>query len=239
KEKNITQLFDEQVEKHGEKIAAELGGLTISYNELHRRSLHLAHRLKNEGVRRGDLLGICVDRDLHMLTAMLAILRCGAAYVPFDPNYPADRLSFMLEDTKVKWMLTQQRLRDQLPAHNAKPIMLDQVPEGAAPTVKTEAGPEDLAYIMYTSGSTGKPKGVMIPQRGIVRLVKDQNYVKFGPDLVIPQLSNISFDASTFEIWGALLNGGRLVLLPQQKPTLLEITTTIERSGVNTMFITT
>jgi amino acid adenylation domain-containing protein len=237
--KNIGQLFEEQVAQHGEKVAAELGGRTISYNELHRRSLHLAHRLRSEGVKEGDLVGLCVDRDLHMLTAMLAIVHCGAAFVPFDPNYPSERLAFMLNDTRVKLMLTQQRLRDALPRHDARSLMLDQVPEGPAPVVEPAGGPESMAYIMYTSGSTGKPKGVVIPQRGIVRLVKEQNYVKFGPDVVIPQLSNISFDASTFEIWGALLNGGRLVLLPQQKPTLLEITTTIERCGVNTMFITT
>ena len=237
--KDIGQLWDEQVKLHGEKVAAELGGRTISYNELHRRTLHLANRLRAEGVKEGDLVGLCVDRNFHMLTAMLAILRCGAAFVPFDMNYPAERLEFMLKDTRVKLMLTEQRLRDALPRHEAKILLLDQVPEGMAPGIDPIGGPESMAYIMYTSGSTGKPKGVVIPQRGIVRLVKEQNYVKFGPDVVIPQLSNISFDASTFEIWGALLNGGRLVLLPQQKPTLLEITTTIERSGVNTMFITT
>ena len=239
KEKSIAQLFDEQAALHGGNIAAELGGHTITYAELQRRSMHLANTLIQQGVRPGDLVGLCVERDLQMLTAMLAVLRCGAAYVPFDPQYPAERLSFMLKDTRVKLMLTQQRLRDQLPKNDARPIFLDQVPEGVAPAVAAQGGPESLAYIMYTSGSTGIPKGVMIPQRGIVRLVKEQNYVRFDADVVIPQLSNISFDASTFEIWGALLNGGRLVLLPQQKPTLLEITNTIERCGVNTMFITT
>jgi amino acid adenylation domain-containing protein len=239
RDRSIAELFDEQVDLHGNKVAAELAGRTISYTELQRRSLHLAHQLVDAGVRPGDLVGLCVDRGFHMLTAMLAIVRCGAAYVPFDPTYPADRLRFMLEDTQVKLMLTQTALRDQLPAHEARVLLLDQVPEGPALPMPARGGPESMVYIMYTSGSTGKPKGVVVPQRGIVRLVKQQNYVQFGPDLVVPQLSNISFDASTFEIWGALLNGGRLVLLPQQKPTLLEITTTIERSGVNTMFITT
>ncbi len=236
--KSIARLWDEIVVKYGSNIALELVDKRLSYRDLDQRVHTLTAQLLAAGVKPGEPIGLCVERGFEMITAMLAILRCGACFVPFDPSYPAERLRFMFDDTDVKLLLTQRTLKDALPPHQANVIVLDaDVPQHASPT-PAFGSPEDAAYIMYTSGSTGRPKGVVVPQRAIVRLVRAQDFLPFGPDLTFLQLSNISFDASTLEIWGALLNGGRLVLQPQQKPTLLEITETIREKGVTTVWFT-
>src|SRR5579862_1361990 len=145
---------------------------------------------------------------------MLAVVKAGGAYVPVDPDYPAERLDYMLRDTRSPVLLTQQRLLPRLPKV-ATPICLDGDWELIARESKENPGisgsPEQLAYVMYTSGSTGKPKGVAVPHRAVNRLVLNTNYIRLGPADRIAQVSNISFDAATFEIWGALLNGGTLV----------------------------
>ena len=210
----------------------------LSYEQLHARVLSLAGVLQAAGVKPGDPVGLCTDRSPDMVAAMLAILRCGAAFVPFDPGYPAERLEFMFRDTDVKVLVTQGHLLDDLPKHSAKTLLLEEITD-AAPSVKPPMGkPDSPAYIMYTSGSTGEPKGVVVPHRAVTRLVRDQNYLPFGPDLTFLQLSNISFDASTLELWGALLNGAKLVLQPQQKPTLQEIISTIRQQKVTTVWFT-
>ncbi|MBL7964595.1 MAG: amino acid adenylation domain-containing protein [Flavobacteriales bacterium] len=238
-DKSISQVFDAIVAAHPGKVALELGDLRLTYAQLHQRVLHLASALKVAGVGPGQFVGVCCERDFSMVAAQLAILRVGAAFVPLDQSYPSERLAFMIEDTGLQVILSTPELAVSLPAHNARLIKLDGTsPSGEVADVAPKDSPEAAAYVMYTSGSTGKPKGVVVPQRAIVRLVRDQNYAPFGPDVVITQLSNVSFDASTFELWGALLNGGRLVLQPQAKPTLAEIAETIQRHGVNTMFIT-
>ncbi len=239
-EKSVSVLFDAMVAERPEHVALELGEERLTYSQLHDRVLHLAAALRDAGVKPGQFVGLCCDRDFSMVAAQLAIMRVGAAFVPLDQSYPKERLSFMIEDTSLQVMLTTSELAASLPPHQARLILLHTsgpttVPAPMAP----QDGPGMAAYVMYTSGSTGRPKGVVVPHRAIVRLVRDQNYAPFGPEIVITQLSNVSFDASTFELWGALLNGGRLVLQPQQKPTLAEIADTIQRHGVNTMFITT
>lgn len=242
KDRSVNQLFDEVVAQYPEKVALEQGDQQLSYIGLQQRVLALTALLKEQGVKQGDFVGLCCQRNFGMVEAQLAILRAGAAFVPLDHTYPSDRLRFLFEDTGLQVLLTEKALNAELPKHDARVILLD----GEAPRHSPQAAPqppldrpEAPAYIMYTSGSTGKPKGVVVPHRGIVRLVRSQNYAPFGPDAVITQLSNVSFDASTFELWGALLNGGRLVLQHQAKPTLAEVTATMERHGVNIMFITT
>ncbi len=239
--KGVNQLFDEVVAQYPNKVALNHSDKELTYAELQQRVLALTASLKEHGVQPGDFVGLCCERNFGMVEAQLAIMRAGAAFVPLDHTYPADRLSFLFEDTRLKVLLTEKELNAKLPKHDARVIHLDEPrPKQVnaadhAPRDTTESP----AYIMYTSGSTGKPKGVVVPHRGIVRLVKNQNYAPFGPDAVITQMSNVSFDASTFELWGALLNGGRLVLQPQAKPTLAEVTETMERYGVNILFITT
>lgn len=234
---DIATLFDQTAAKHADRTAVELLDRKLGYRELQQRVHALSNALVAMGVKPGEPVGLCMDRSFDMVVAMLATLRAGGCFVPFDPSYPADRLAFMLKDTDVKVMLTQRHLADALPKHNARSIVLDDV-QAAADAPMPKLTPDAPAYIMYTSGSTGTPKGVVVPHRAIVRLVRDQNFLPFGPDLAFLQLSNISFDASTLEIWGALLNGGRLVLQPQQKPTLPEIADTIRRHKVTTVWFT-
>jgi amino acid adenylation domain-containing protein len=234
---DIGSLFDEVALKHADRTAVELLDQKLSYRELQQRVHALSAALIGMGVKPGEPVGLCMDRSFDMVVAMLATLRAGGCFVPFDPAYPADRLAFMFSDTDVKVMLTQRHLANALPRHNARSIFLDEVkPSGDSPAPKVS--PDSPAYIMYTSGSTGTPKGVVVPHRAILRLVREQNFVAFGPDLCWLQLSNISFDASTLEIWGALLNGGRLALQAQQKPTLPEICDAIAKHKVTSAWFT-
>lgn len=238
RDKSIAQLWDETVALYADGTALEIADQRLTYAELDQRVNALCAMLLDHGVKPGDPVGLCAGRSFEMITAMLAVLRCGACFVPFDPAYPADRLRFMFDDTHVKVLLTQRALIDALPRHEARTIVLDDAPRATAVRPAAVGSPGAAAYIMYTSGSTGRPKGVVVPQRAIVRLVKSQNFLPFGPELTFLQLSNTSFDASTLEIWGALLNGGRLVLQPQQKPTLLEITDTIHEKRVTSVWFT-
>ncbi|MCB9169811.1 MAG: amino acid adenylation domain-containing protein [Flavobacteriales bacterium] len=238
RERSVMDLFEDMVQAHPDRVALEHVATKRTYRELHASMLDLCGYLAAEGVGPGDPVGLCVDRGPEMIVAMLAILHCGACFVPFDPAYPKERLTFMFADTNVGLLLTQSHLRHNLPPHGARVVLLDATLPPQREQGQVVRGPESPAYIMYTSGSTGTPKGVVVPDRAIVRLVRDQNYLPFGPDLTFLQLSNISFDASTLEIWGALLNGARLVLQPQQKPTLQEITTTIAQQKVTTAWFT-
>ncbi len=234
---DINSLFDEVAAKHADRTAVELLDQKLNYRELQQRVHALSNALIGMGVKPGEPVGLCMDRSFDMVVAMLATLRAGGCFVPFDPAYPADRLAFMFGDTDVKVMLTQRHLANALPKHSARSIFLDEVKVGGDATIP-KVSPDAPAYIMYTSGSTGSPKGVVVPHRAIVRLVREQNFVSFGPDLCWLQLSNISFDASTLEIWGALLNGARLVLQAQQKPTLPEICETIQKYKVTSVWFT-
>jgi amino acid adenylation domain-containing protein len=234
---DINSLFDEVAAKHADRIAVELLDQKLNYRELQQRAHAVSNALIGMGVKPGEPVGLCMDRSFDMVVAMLATLRSGGCFVPFDPAYPADRLAFMFSDTDVKVMLTQRHLANALPKHNARNIFLDEV-KASGDAAVPKISPDAPAYIMYTSGSTGTPKGVVVPHRAIVRLVREQNFVSFGPDLCWLQLSNISFDASTLEIWGALLNGGRLVLQAQQKPTLPEICDTIAKHKVTSVWFT-
>ncbi|MBL7951727.1 MAG: amino acid adenylation domain-containing protein [Flavobacteriales bacterium] len=238
RDKSISRLWDETVIRFGERTAVEFIDQRISYAQLDERVQALAAQLMGMGVKPGEPVGLCMERSFDMVAAMLAIMRCGAAFVPFDPSYPADRLQFMFDDTRVNVLITESSLKATLPKNDARSIVLDEQRPAPSANVPAQGGPESPAYIMYTSGSTGTPKGVVVSQRAIVRLVKAQNFLPFGPDLTFLQLSNTSFDASTLEIWGALLNGGRLVLQPQLKPTLLEITDTIREKGVTSVWFT-
>ncbi len=238
RDRTIGELFDATAIRHADRTALVLGTERLTYRELQQRVHALADLLRKEGVRPGDPVGLCADRGFGMITAMLAVLRCGACFVPFDPAYPKERLELMFADTRVKLLLTQRHLIGLLPANDARVLLLEDSPVLTSTPGAAAGTALSPAYIMYTSGSTGRPKGVVVPQRAIVRLVHAQNFLPFGPDLVLLQLSNISFDASTLEIWGALLHGARLVLQPQQKPTLVEITDTIREQGVTSVWFT-
>jgi amino acid adenylation domain-containing protein len=244
KDKCIHQLFEEQVERTPEAVAVIFEDQQLTYRELNNRANQLAHYLQTLGVGPELLVGICMERSLEMVVGLLGILKAGGAYVPLDPTYPKDRLAFMLDDTNVSVILTDTVSLSSLPRASARAICLDRDWEQIAreprnnPTNQNTA--DSLAYVIYTSGSTGTPKGVAVAQRAVNRLVMNTDYVQITPSEVMAQASKVSFDAATFEIWGALLNGARLVLINEgtllSSPSLL---TTISRHRITTLFLTT
>ena len=239
---SIQELFEQQVADTPDATALIWEDRELTYNELNSRANQLAHYLRRRGVGPDTRVGLCVERSPEMIIALLGILKAGGAYVPLDPAYPQGRLEFMLEDADAPLLLTQKALLPNLPANTAEVIRIDELREELAqenqqnPEITTTA--DNLAYVMYTSGSTGRPKGVAVKHRNVVRLVKNTNYASFSSDEVFLQCSTISFDASTFEIWGSLLNGGRLALLPAGTASLKELGQALRRYRVTTLWLT-
>ncbi|MEH2149873.1 non-ribosomal peptide synthase/polyketide synthase [Nostoc sp.] len=251
-DKSIHQLFEEQVELTPNAVAVVYENQHLTYGELNSRANQLAHYLRSLGVKADVLVGICVERSLEMVVGLLGILKAGGAYVPLDPEYPQERLSFMLEDTQLSVILTQEKFRLQrgftdspeetLRGSQASVICLDsswdiinqQTQQNPTNTVKAD----NLAYVMYTSGSTGQPKGVSIVHRSVVRLVKENDYASFSAQEVFLQFAPITFDAATFEIWGCLLNSGRLIIFPPNTPSINELGQVIEQYQVTTLWLT-
>lgn len=241
-DKTIVDLFQAQVEKRPNDLAVYFNDQQLSYQQLNSKANQLAHYLMSLGVQAETLVGICVERSLEMVIGLLGILKAGGAYVPFDPDYPAERLQFMLEDSQVAVLLSQTHLNEKLPVSQTKLLSLDKEKEQLAtyPTENpiTQNGPTSLAYVIYTSGSTGKPKGVCIPQQAVVRLVSNTNYAHLNAEQTFLQYAPISFDAATLELWGPLLNGAKLVLMPPNKRDLLDLSHIINQQKVTILWLT-
>ncbi len=242
RDKSISELFEEQVELNPEATALIFGAEVISYGELNRRSNKLAHHLCELGVGPETVVGLCMERSVEMVVGVLGILKAGGAYLPLDPQYPLERLHFMLDDAAVPVLLTQEHLLVSLPTHWSQVICLDtewdSISQASDENLRLPVSPENLAYVMYTSGSTGTPKGVSVVHRNVVRLVRETNYAAFGREEVFLQMAPLSFDASTFELWGSLLNGGKLAIMAPGTPTLAELGATLERYEVSTLWLT-
>jgi amino acid adenylation domain-containing protein len=242
RDKCIHQLFEEQVAINGEAIALIFQQEQLTYAELNQRANHLANYLIALGVKPDDLVGIAIERSIETIVGILGLLKAGAAYLPIDLAYPADRVAFMLENADVSVLLTKQALVEKLPPHQLQILCLDtdwpNISAGSAVNPQNSAQPNNLAYVMYTSGSTGLPKGVCVPHQGVVRLVKSAQYTHFDHKQVFLQLAPISFDAATFEIWGSLLNGAKLVLFPSDKPSLTELGQIIRQQQITTLWLT-
>ena len=198
-------------------VSFEQQGLT--YRELNEQANQLAHYLKRLGVGPETPVALHLERSLKMVVAILGVLKAGGAYVPMDPAYPQERLSFMLEDTQAPVILSQENLRAGLPAHGARVVCLDsEWKEIAAESTENPAKaatPENVAYIIYTSGSTGKPKGVLVTHHNAIRLfMQTERWYGFDSKDVWTLFHSYTFDFSVWEIWGALLYGGRLVIVP-------------------------
>jgi len=185
-----------------------------------------------------------MERSAEMVVALLAILKAGGAYVPLDIDYPADRLSFMMADSGATVLVTQSHLQHALAEHQARLVIPDRdrelISRYSTDNLTLVTTPENLAYVIYTSGSTGVPKGIGITLRSILRLVRNTNYVRISPADVIAQASNASFDAATFEIWGALLHGARLQVMTREvllTPHAFEAA--LKTHGVSVLFLTT
>lgn len=241
-DKCIHELFEAIVERTPETVAVVFEGEQLTYRELNTRANQLAHYLQILGVGPEVLVGICVARSFEMIVGILGILKAGGAYVPIDPTYPSERIAFMLEDSSVSVLLTQLKLVEKLPQHSARVVCLDfdqvEIFQQSKEKALSKVTPDNPAYVIYTSGSTGKPKGVSIIHQGVVRLVKETNYANLSAEEVFLQLAPISFDASTFEIWGSLLNGARLVIMPPHSPSLQELGQALRQYQVTTLWLT-
>ncbi len=241
----IHEEFAEVARRMGDRTAVVCGDRTFSYAQLDERSGQLARRLRRLGVGPGTLAGVCTERSIEMVVGMLGVLKAGGAYVPLDPSYPQERLAFMLDDAQAHVLLTHSSLAEKFNEYWGYTISLDaewadeegaDEAKGGVPT----AGAENLAYVIYTSGSTGHPKGVAVPHRAVHNLVRDTNYVPLQESDVVAQVSNSSFDAATFEVWGALLSGARLVII--EKDVALAphaLAAQLEAHSVTVMFLTT
>jgi len=243
REKCIHDLFREQAARTPHAIALEENGERLTYGRLSEISDHLARHLRALGVRPGELVGMSIERSFDRIIALLGILKAGANYWALEENLPEERLSYLVNDARPRIILATDASRGSLDgfADITKVVvitdLLNAPPAGAPPTERF-LSPEEPAYVSYTSGSTGKPKGVVVPHRGVVRLVKGADYVHLDEHEVLLHMSPLSFDASTFEIWGALLNGGKVVIMPPGQPSLAEIASEIQRHGVTTVWLT-
>jgi amino acid adenylation domain-containing protein len=239
---SISQLFAEQVERTPDARALVCGDQLLSYDELNRKANQLAHYLREKGVGPEVLVGLCVERSLEMIIGLLGILKAGGAYVPLDYDYPLERFEVMLKEAQITLLLTQEKFADKLRAQIAEVTLLDKDWDQIA-AYNTENPPErttadNLAYVIYTSGSTGKPKTVGITHRNVARLVKNTNYATLNAHQVFLQFAPLSFDASTFEIWGSLLNGACLTLMSPGPASLEALGAAVRNYGVTTLWLT-
>ncbi|HYP38794.1 MAG TPA: amino acid adenylation domain-containing protein, partial [Chloroflexia bacterium] len=217
----LHRQFELQVEKSPQAVAMLFEGEQFTYAELNRRANRVAHRLQELGVEPDVPVGLYVERSPEMVIGLLGILKAGGAYVPLDPAYPRERLAFMLEDARVPILLAQRHLVERLPQHTAQVICLDDgwAAGGQAndSNLTCEVAPDNLAYIIYTSGSTGTPKGALVTHANVARLfTATRRWFNFGPGDVWTLFHSYTFDFSVWELWGALLYGGRLVVVPDR-----------------------
>ncbi|QSI44922.1 non-ribosomal peptide synthetase [Bacillus altitudinis] len=216
--RTLQELFEEQVQRDPHRIAVSYMEEHMTYQDLDEKATKLAAYLQSKGVGPGSLVPMLFDRSFDMMVSVLGIVKSGAAYVPMSPEYPDARIGLIVRDTQSDIILTQSHLINRLDDLSGTKIEMDKsLPETDAvyQREKSIVGEDQLAYVNYTSGSTGTPKGVMLPHAGVVRLVKETNYIELGSEDKMLQLSNYAFDAFTFELWGMLLNGGQLVLIPK------------------------
>ncbi|EFM11229.1 amino acid adenylation domain protein [Paenibacillus curdlanolyticus YK9] len=216
REKSIHQLFEEQAAAVPERVALVCEGSRVTYAELNSRANQLARTLREQGVCADQLVGLIADRSIHTVVGMLAILKAGGAYVPIDPTYPQERIAYMMDDSGIKLLLTQRSAAD-LSGFGGCIIAIDEEVSYAADgsNLASVSGPDHLAYVIYTSGSTGRPKGVLIEHRNVVRLLfNSRNLFDFGPDDTWTLFHSFCFDFSVWEMYGALLYGGKLVIVP-------------------------
>ncbi|NEP86223.1 MAG: amino acid adenylation domain-containing protein [Okeania sp. SIO2C2] len=218
-DKCIHQLFEEQVEKTPDAVAVIFEGEHLTYQQLNCQANQLAHYLQSLGVKPEVLVGICVERSLEMVIGLLGILKAGGAYVPLDPSYPPAPLSYILEDAAVPILVTTKSVLSDLPQHSAQVVCLDSDLETVSlsqqSTNNPAITPENLAYVIYTSGSTGQPKGVLISHQNVTRLFRTtESIYNFNAHDCSTLFHSYAFDFSVWELWSALLYGGRLVIVP-------------------------
>ncbi|TDD54174.1 amino acid adenylation domain-containing protein [Kribbella antibiotica] len=238
------QLFRDQAAQYPDRVAVTFGDTHLTYAALDQWSNRLAHHLRDRGVGRESLVGLCVSRSLEMVISLLAILKAGGAYVPLDPAYPRDRLAYMVTDAAIPVVLAQHSALEALPKTDATVVIVEDlrtelVPH-ADPLPDQQSSVDDLAYVMYTSGSTGRPKGVSVTHRGFRALARwqHQNYGLDTPQRVL-QGTSLNFDISVWELAMALLSGGTVVLPPPDLPMLgAALADLLQEQGVENVSLT-
>jgi D-alanine--poly(phosphoribitol) ligase subunit 1 len=237
---NVKAWFEDCVRRRADERAVVGTDRTLTYRELNGRANEVAWDLRRAGVEPGDMVGVCVDRSPEMVVALVAVIKCGAAYVPFDEEWPGERLRQVFARAGCDLVLTDRpaRLSARFPQLRVVPVTGTPHPVTRANPV-TRLGPDSVAYINFTSGSTGGPKGVPIQHRAILRLVLGARYARLDERSVLLHMAPISFDAATFEIWGALLCGGTCVLYPTRLVRIAELRRVIERQRITVIFLTT
>ncbi|WP_143328991.1 non-ribosomal peptide synthetase, partial [Clostridium puniceum] len=236
----IQELFEEQADKAQNDIAVSLDEKELTYRELNEKANSLARVLREKGIKAENIVGIIVEPSLETIIGIMAILKAGGAYLPIDPEYPEDRIKYMLKDSRTELLLTKKSLLKDI-NFEGEIIDLENQENYASSKENIEKinTSRDLAYVIYTSGSTGMPKGVLVEHRNVVRLVKNTNYLNLKKSDRILQTGSVVFDASTFEIWGSLLNGGSLYLIKKEDVLNSEILENkLDKYGITTLWLT-
>ncbi|MFJ8846767.1 amino acid adenylation domain-containing protein [Streptomyces cyaneofuscatus] len=216
----LAEVYEVAARLHPDRVAVSCAGESLTYAQLSSRAQSLARLLAARDIGPGSIVALALPRSLDLVAGLLAVSLSGAAYLPMDPDYPADRLAYMLEDARPAALITDAATADRLPAHALPLITVDEAagfPDGPlSQSDRTRPlSPQDPAYVIYTSGSTGRPKGVVVTQHNVTRLMTaTEHWFAFGPDDVWTLFHSYAFDFSVWELWGALLYGGRVVVVP-------------------------
>ncbi|MDW7614145.1 amino acid adenylation domain-containing protein [Peribacillus simplex] len=238
--KTIQELFEEQAEKNPEHIAVVFEHQRINYKNLNKKANQIARVLRKKGIKPDSIVGIMTESSIEAMIGVLGILKAGGAYLPIDKNYPIERIQYMLKDSSAQILLTSGDKEESI-GFNGEWLHLkaENLYEEDSSNLPVINSAENLAYIMYSSGSTGAPKGILVEHRNVVRLVKNSHFIQFEENDAILQTGSLVFDASTFEMWGALLNGLSLILV--RKETILsavELEKEIETHSISIMWLT-
>ena len=240
KGKTVPELFREQVIKYPDKISIVANNVSLTYDELDKRSNQISAILLNNGCKHNSVVGLYFDRSAEMIISMLGVLKIGGVFMPVDVDYPESRKRMMINDSGLDIILTLEKhelhFLKELP--NVKSIKIDEPVKSSGYELSKTGLSSDPAYIMYTSGSTGIPKGVIVVQKNIIRLVKNTNFLPLSNTTNILQTGAPVFDATTIEIWGALLNGGTLNIV--EKETILnaeKLSHSLQKSSINTLWL--
>ncbi|HYN21687.1 MAG TPA: amino acid adenylation domain-containing protein, partial [Thermoanaerobaculia bacterium] len=242
--RTVHALFAEQARRTPQRVALLHGDERLSYGELEARSNRLARHLRALGVGLEVPVGLVLPRSIDMIVALLGILKAGGAYVPLDPVWPRDRLAELIDRIGAPVVIARDTLAGELERSGLTLVRPDGAFDAGAIAARSSAPlveaalPESLAYVLFTSGSTGVPNAVGVPHRAVVRLVRGTGFVAWGPHEVFLQLAPLAFDASTLEIWGSLLHGARLALMPHEASSLEDLARALERYGVTTLWLT-
>lgn len=242
---SLAEVFEAIVDRFPERVAVRESTRMLTYAQLDAQANAIAQELLLRGVKPGQRVGLCADRCAELVAAMLGVVKVGAAYVPLDPVYPSDRLSYMLEDTQTGVLICHAQLRARLPVDDSRIILLDPFsPQAGSPDSVWGERPSipiaatAPAYVMYTSGSTGKPKGIEVVHRNILRLVLNTDFMTLDENVVFLQYAPISFDAATLELWGPLLNGGSIAIAPSGQLDGEALGAFMRAAGVNAAWLT-